>query len=148
MSLLRTRLRAGRLVAFTFVVIALGCGQKAGTPAPIVVTEHVSQTPGEIELSDPKVTLLEPSLVQFEVKYRFTKGKPDKYYMCDITFPGTLNHGVKPMEHWELKAEGVIRDKVELSKPGVKTFEIQMSETAAQQEPYRKISNVVSGQVQ
>jgi hypothetical protein len=114
-----------------------------------VVVPHVSPTPGEIELLDPKVTVLdEPTLVQFEVKYRFTKGKPDKYYSCDISFPGTPNHGVKMMDSWELKPEGVIRDKLMLKKPGAKSFEMYMSETPSPQEGYKKISNVVSGPVQ
>jgi hypothetical protein len=98
-------------------------------------------------LSDPEVTLLEPTLVQFEVKYRFTQGRPDKYYSCEVSFPGTPNHGVKMMEGWELKAEGVIRDKVMLSRPGAKSFEIYLSESPSPRESYKKISNVVSGRV-
>lgn len=144
------RLCARCLVFFPLVVLASGCGRKTdpAAPAPAVVVQHAPPTPGEIELFDPKVTLLEPTLVQFEVKYRFTKGQPDRYYACDISFPGTLNHGVKPMQSWELKTEGVIRDKVVLSKPPVKSFEIQMSEAASLQDGYKKNSNVVSGPVQ
>lgn len=144
------RLGAGCLVFIPLVGLALGCGQKPAPSAPIqvLVAPDVPPTPGEIQLSDPKVVFLEPTLVQFEVQYRFTKGQPDKYYACDISFPGTLNHGVKPMDSWELKAEGVIRDKVVLSKPGVKSFEIQISESSSPQDGYQKISNVVSGPVQ
>jgi hypothetical protein len=112
-----------------------------------VVVQHVSRAPGEVELSGPRVTLLEPNIVQFEVKYRFTKGQPDKYYSCDVSFPGTPNRGVKTMMSWELKPEGVIRDKIELKKPGAKSFEIYLSETPSPQEGYKKISNVVSGPV-
>src|SRR5262249_51235871 len=103
--------------------------------------------PGEIELSDPKVTFAGPNKVRFEVRYRFTKGKPDKYYLCEISFPGTPNHGAKPMETWELKSEGVIKDEVPLFKPPVQTFEIRMSEADSPQNGYTKISNVVSGPV-
>jgi hypothetical protein len=112
-----------------------------------VVTEEVSQEPGEIELSDPRVTLVKPTLVQFEVKYRFTRGKPDKYYACDVFFPGTPNHGVRMLDGWELKAEGVIKDGIVISKPPVKSFEIHMSEAPTPRDRYQKISNVVSGPI-
>jgi hypothetical protein len=127
------------------VALAPGCGRKADAPAPAPAARHASATPSEVRLSDPEVTLLEPTLVQFEVKYRFTRGRPDKYYSCDISFPGTPNHGVRMMEGWELKAEGVIRDKIMLSRPGAKVFEIYMSESPSPRESYKKISNVVSG---
>src|SRR5262249_188829 len=104
--------------------------------------------PGEIALSDPKVTLAEPNRVRFEVRYRFTKGKPDKYYLCEISFPGTPNHGAKPMESWELKSEGVIRDGIVLHKPPVQTFEIRVSEADSPQKGYKKISNVGRGGVE
>jgi hypothetical protein len=133
------------------VVLASGCGQKTAAPAPAVQQtppQPASQTPGEIELSDPKVSLLEPALIQFEVKYRFTQGKPDKYYSCDVLFPGTPNHGVKMIESWELKPEGVIQDKIMLSQPGAKSFEIHMSEAPTPRDRYQKISNVVSGPIQ
>jgi hypothetical protein len=132
------------------VVLASGCGQKTVAPvpaAPQAPPQPVSQTPGEIELSDPKVTLAEPTLVQFEVKYRFTKGQPDKYYTCDIFFPGTPNHGAKTMGAVELNAEGVIKDGFKLQGPPVKSFEIYMSEAPTPRDQYKKISNVVSGPV-
>jgi hypothetical protein len=130
------------------VIVAFGCSQKTSVPAPSLVVQPAALTPGEIELSEPKVVFVEPDIVQVEVQYRFTKGRPDKYYSCNITFPGTQNRGVKPMQSWELKPEGVIRDKFQLSKPGAKTFEISMSETESPQNGYKKISNVVSGPVQ
>lgn len=126
-----------------------GCGQQA-TPSGGVAVQAVENgpaEPGEIELSDPKVTFEAPNIVRFEVKYRFVKGKPDKYYCCDIKFPGTANQGKKSMNSWELKSEGVIRDGVVVSKPPVQSFEIEMSETTSPQEGYKKISNVVSGPV-
>jgi hypothetical protein len=141
------------LLALAFLV--LGCTQKTEIPAPVTQTEtpaavapRPAQTPGEIELSDPKVTLLEPKLVQFEVAYRFTKGQPDKYYSCDISFPDTPNYGVKRMQNWELKPEGVIRDKIVLTQPGVKSFKIHMSESLSPRETYKKNSNEVGGPVQ
>jgi hypothetical protein len=129
------------------VGLAPGCDHKADSPAPAVVAKQAPSTPGQIELSDAKVTLVEPMLAQFEVKYRFTRGQPDRYYACDISFPGTANHGVRQMEAWELKPEGVIRDAVVLSQPGVKSFAIHMSESVSPRERYKKISNVVSGPI-
>jgi hypothetical protein len=100
-----------------------------------------------IELSDPKVTLLEPTRVQFEVNYRFTQGQPDQWYMCDILFPGTPNHGVRMMQGWELKTAGVIQDQIMLSQPGATSFEISISESPSKQGPFRKVSNVASGSI-
>jgi len=127
-----------------------GCSPNSGTTAPVqaVGAEQSPPTPGEIELSGAKVTLVDPQTVQFEVNYRFTKGKPDKYYSWDISFPGTPNHAVGMMSSWELKAEGVLKDRVMLKKPPVKYFEIHMSEAASPQDGYKIISNVVSGQVE
>jgi hypothetical protein len=148
----------GQLVVL-LAILFLGCGQRAaepGTPGapgapgndPTRVTAPVSTEPGEIELSEPKVTFTKPNMIQFEVRYRFTKGKPDKYYMCDVSFPGTSNHAAKPMESWELKSEGVIKDGIMLSKPPVEKFEIRISESTSPQDGYKPISNVVTGPVQ
>jgi hypothetical protein len=148
-SLFTRRLGAGCSLFVSLMVLVPGCGQKNATPVRAVVepTAPESEGPAEIELSDPKVTLAEPTLVQFEVKYRFTKGKPSRVYACDIDFPGTENHAVKKMESWQLQTEGVIKDGVVLRKPPVEEFEITMSEAATAQNPSKKISNTVSGPV-
>ena len=148
---------SGRAAAGLFLiplaVLFTACGQRTapdatpGQTAQSGSTEPVSTEPGEIELSEPQVTFTEPNQVRFEVRYRFTKGKPDKYYMCEVSFPGTPNHGAKPMESWELKSEGVIKDGIVLSKPPVQTFEIRVSEADSPQNGYKPISNVVSGSV-
>ena len=135
------------LVLF-LTILASSCGPKASVPAPALVAEQTAPTPSEIELSDPKAVLLKGDIVQIEVKYHFTKGQPDKYYSCDVTFPGTSNRGVKPMMSWELTSEGVIRDKFQFSKPGAKIVEIFMSETTSPQNGYKKISNVVRSPIQ
>ena len=57
----------------------------------------MSTDPGEIKLADPKGTPADGNMIRFEVRYRLTKGKPDRYSMCEISFPGTTNHGQKPM---------------------------------------------------
>jgi hypothetical protein len=41
----------------------------------------------------------------------------------------------------------VIKDGVELSEPGAKSFEIYMSEASSPQGGFKKISNVVSGPI-
>ena len=134
---------------FCVLVICAACGRTAKTPSPVqVVADDEPVVPSEVELSAAKVTLHEPDIVGFEVKYRFTKGRPHQHYSCDISFPGSANQGVRLMESWELKGEGVIRDKVMLSKPGVKTFEIRMTEASSAQAPYKTISNVVTGPVE
>lgn len=146
MSSFIDRWRIGGLLA---VLLVVGCGQRASTPGTAVVqtARPVSAEPGEIELSDPKVTFEEPNLVRFEVRYRFTKGKPEKHYMCEVTFPGTTNVGAKPMESWELKPEGVIKDGIILTKPPVQTFEIRVSEADSPMDGFKLISNVLSGPV-
>ena len=93
------------------------------------------------------MTFTAPNPVRFEVNYRFTKGKPDKYYMCEVTFPGTKNHGAKPMESWELKPEGSSRTGSCCPSLPVETFEIRVSEADSPQNGYKLISNVVSGPV-
>ncbi len=142
---------AGCFLLFPLILLVSGCDLKTrpkpGDQLPVIPMQEVSQEPGEIELSDPRVTLREPNTVQFEVKYRFVKGRPDKYYSLDIAFPGTQNHGTKKMSNWELKPEGVIRDGIDLSDPGAKTFEIYMSETTSPQLGYTKNSNVVKGPI-
>jgi hypothetical protein len=144
---------SGKLAA-SFLVLPLvlffpACTPRSTAPQTPAVEEIPSEPtePGQIELSDPKVTFVAPNQVHFEVRYKFIKGKPSKYYMCEISFPGTPNHGAKPMERWELKSEGVIKDGLVLSKPPVQTFEIRVSEADSPQNGYKPISNTLSGSV-
>lgn len=143
------RRSAGGLLLVSLVVLIVGCSKPTAAPttAAVPTTKPVSAGPAEIELSEPKVTFEAPDLVRFEVRYRFTKGAPEKYYMCDISFPGTKNHGTKPMLGNQLKSEGVIKDSLNLFAPPVKTFEIRVSEAEVPMEGYKLISNVVSGTV-
>jgi hypothetical protein len=149
MSVFTGRPSAGGLLLIALAILSAGCSPRSAAPPPAVVqvTDPVSTEPGQIELFDPTVTLKEANTVYFEVRYRFTKGKPDKYYLCEIAFPGTSNHGAKPMDARELKSEGVIKDGIMLSKPPVQTFEIRVSEADSPQNGYKLISNVVSGPV-
>jgi hypothetical protein len=148
MSVFRGKPAVGFLL-LPVVLFFTACGQRPAAPEAPAIEEAPSgpPEPGQIELSDPQVTFVEPNQVRFEVRYKFTKGKPSKYYLCEISFPGTPNHGAKPMEKWELKAEGVIKDGVVLSKPPVQTFEIRVSEADSPQNGYKPNSNTVSGTV-
>jgi hypothetical protein len=113
-----------------------------------------SKEPSEIELSDAKVTFRKPAsaddrtIVMFEVKYRFTKGLPTRWYKLDIAFPGTTNHGFKELGFLPKDTEGVIKDGIELRHLPVKSFEMHVSEAASPMDRYHKISNVLSGPVE
>jgi hypothetical protein len=149
MSGFTSRRSAGGLLVVFLVILLSGCRQQVAVPdpAPAQTVRAGPTEPGEIELYDPQVTLGQDNRIRFEVHYRFTKGRPEKYYLCEISFPGTTNHGAKPMESWELKSEGIIKDGLLLHKPPVKTFEIRVSEADSPQDGYKKISNVVRGEV-
>lgn len=137
-------LRAACLLGLTLPFL-MGCGQQA-PPANKIAVEipPLSDEPGEVELLEAKVTRDKPDLVNFEVKYRFKKGKPDKYYLVEIRFPGTKNFGNKPMESWQLKSEGSFKDGLYLTQQdGVKDIEFVMSESTNPMAGYTKNSNVL-----
>jgi hypothetical protein len=137
------------VVLLGIALFGVACSQQPATPPPIVQVEEAAPVPGEIELSHAKAKLAEAALVRFEVNYRFTKGKPDKFYLCQISFPGgTANNAIKPMNSWELKVEGVIKDGVTLRAQPVKSFEISISEGPSSRGPFKKISNLISGPVE
>jgi hypothetical protein len=114
----------------------------------VAVAEREPDAPAEVELYDPKVYFRDAEVVMFEVKYRLTKGKLDKFYECQIAFPGTPNAGIKDMSRSELRAEGVIRDGVRLYKLPVMSYEISLSEGRSSRGPWKKISNVLRGTIQ
>jgi hypothetical protein len=143
------------VVFIALVTLLMGCLRKPDAPpgAQEDPSDPAPAGPSEVELSDPKVTFRDPTTVMFEVNYRFKSGRPNKYYSCDISFTGLGNDGARPeyfakrMESWELKAKGVIKDGVVLSKPGPTSFAIHLTEASSPQGPFKKISNVVSGPV-
>lgn len=127
----------------------LGCGQvDAPTPEVTRATSSGPPEPSEVELYEPKARLTEDGVVQFEVKYRFTSGKPSNYYRADVKFPGLESDGVKFMDGWELQESGVIRDGIVARALPVKEFEISLSEALLPQDGYSLISNTVSGEVE
>jgi hypothetical protein len=137
---------------FLLIVLAIvvGCGQQppARTQPVVEASPEPASEPGEIELYDAKANLTRPDTVAFEVKYRFTKGWPDRLYRCDIFFPGTENHATRTMQSPEMKKEGIIRDTAFLRKQPVKTFEIYFSETTSPKGMPTQNSNKVTGTVQ
>lgn len=132
-------------------VLYSGCTPKPGVPPRLQsqapAPPPADPTPSVVLLSDPKVTRVEADMVRFEVNYRFTQGKPVNWYTCTISFPGTANHAVKSMQGWELKAEGVLVDKVQLFKPGATTFVMHLEEAPTQRGPFHKISNEATGTI-
>ena len=139
---------AGGMILLPFMLLLTACGQRPAAPAVTEQVKPVSTEPGEIELSEPKATIAPMNRVRVEVRYRFTKGRPDKYYLCEITFPGTTNVGARPLDTWEMKPEGVFKDVVQLHKPPVDKFEIRFSEAESPQNGYKMISNVATGKVE
>jgi hypothetical protein len=140
------RLTRGVVLAGVAIGLA-GCSPAA---APVATPERqrpVSAEPSEVELSNPKLTHVAPDRLRFEVSYRFVKGVAGKSYMCELSFPESSNQRMKPMEWWELKPEGVIKDEIRADFPLGKKFEIRLSEAESPQDGYHKISNVVSGEV-
>lgn len=143
---------------FLVFLVAGGCSRRVAEstiPAEptVPIQEAVEVTdidlkPNEIVLSEPRITLIDPTLIQFEVKYRFSQGGPDKFYSCEVQFPGTKNRGRKLMDSWELKKEGIIKDGIRLAESGVTSYEIHITEATSPRETYHKISNVLSGKVQ
>jgi hypothetical protein len=143
------------MMLLSLMVCQTGCNKKAKEEKPSGPTvpkapEKADGPAISIELKDPKVTLLAPTLLRFEVNYRFLQGvpKPESWYACEVHLKGAQEGvGMKQMQGKELKADGLIWEDVMLFKPGAKSFEMHMSEAPGKGGPYRKVSNVVSGQV-
>ncbi len=151
MSQFTVRLGALHLILVSLGVMASGCGPKAvpaGSSAGAAAVEEGAKGPAKIELSDAKVTPLEPMFVQFEVKYRFSEGRPASGYTLMLSFPDIKEQCMKGMEAFEVKPEGVIRDKFRLSKPIGKSFEMHMGESPSSSHAYHQRSNLVTGTIE
>ncbi|MEQ1825897.1 MAG: hypothetical protein ABL921_08110 [Pirellula sp.] len=135
----------------TALISANGCNPPAAQPPAPMKSTIASNASVEnvIELSEPIVRFEAPDLIRFDFKYEFTEGSPNKFYLCEIVFPGTDHHGKKYMEKWELEKKGMIKSAIQLPElvPMVSNFEIKMSEANQPDAGFKKISNVVSGQV-
>ena len=127
-----------------------GCseGRPKTNTTPIVAVDTGPYEPCQVVLSGAKVTVPEPGVARFEVKYQFIKGKPSRFYSCDIAFPGTPARAMKRMEAWQLKSEGVIVDGLTIPKEGVEEFEIVFTEAPTGMAAYAPVSNIIKGKVQ
>lgn len=103
---------------------------------------------GVIEIYDAHGKLDEDGVVWLEVSYRFTSGKPVKLYLCNITFPGTDQVGLKPLQTFEVEAEGKFSTGIEVGETEVSDFEITLSEADSPDRGYHLISNTFSGKIQ
>lgn len=143
------------------VFLVAGCDSKPPAPAE-VPTKPAAETPskptitavvdpgppGVVELIGAKAHLDQDGFVRFEVNYRFTSGSPTRHYMLDITFPDTKNRGVKPMQSWEVKPEGIIKTRIQVSDPPVKQYSMNFSEADSPQQGYKVISNTLTGEIE
>jgi hypothetical protein len=130
------------------LLVITSCGKRDTASTVTRATSPGPPEPSEVELYEPVARFEEPDLVQVEVKYRFTQGKPTHYYLLEVRFPGTNEAGIKPIDGWELQDEGVIRDGFFVEDSQVTEFEIELTEAVVPMEGYTRISNVVTGTVQ
>jgi hypothetical protein len=130
------------------IVFAAGCSGR--DPGDATVAQSTSSGPREasvVELYDPRVWLEDDNMARFEVKYRFTQGKPVHHYQAEVRFPGTGNAGVKGMANWEMKEEGVIRDGIYIDELPIDEFEMELKEAFVPQDGFFTISNLATGRV-
>ena len=138
-----------------FILFILVCGfavtacKPNGASAPAATTTAVVKdaVPGKIEISAVDLTMLEDS-ARFKVHYKFLEGSPSKYYMCTFEFPGTTKKGLKPLDAWEMKPEGVIVAGVELGPEKLTEFTVHLAEADSPDAGYRDNSNVFAGKIE
>ncbi|MDZ4683546.1 MAG: hypothetical protein SH850_00560 [Planctomycetaceae bacterium] len=150
------RIRGCGLGFFLLLAGASGCTPSptapvpAETPAPAATTSTVIETaePGVVELTNATAKYGDDNIVRFEIAYKFTSGAPVKHYQCDILFPGTNNRGIKPMDAWEVKPEGVIKTGIEVADDTVRDFSITFAEADSPDRGYKVISNTLTGVIE
>lgn len=134
------------------VAITGGCkpsGSSHEAPPVEIAAVVTSSEPSQVDLIEATAKLNDVNVVQFEVNYAFSTGRPNKFYLCEIAFPGTEHKGLKAMEAWELKPTGTIKGGVELPEGlQVDKFSVTLSEADSPDRGYTKISNVLDGNVQ
>jgi len=119
--------------------------------APATTTRVENAPPGVVELTSATARLdsqADTHFVRFEIAYKFTSGSPVKHYMVEIAFPGTTNHGVKPMDAWEVKPEGVIKTGIQVADDTVKEYSITFAEADSPDRGYKVISNTLTGVIE
>jgi hypothetical protein len=130
----------------------IGCQPVAGPTPPPASKSTINTSAGVenvIEISEPLVRFEAPNLIRFDFKYQFTQGTPNKFYLCEIVFPGTPHHGKKYMESWEMEKKGIVKSGIELPElePMVSDFELKVSEAVQPDAGFYKVSNVLVGKV-
>jgi hypothetical protein len=133
--------------------LAAGCDrapapQSQAPATPVITAVATAAPPGVVELISATGRLNAENIVRFEVAYRFTSGSPTKNYMCEFAFPGTNDRGVKPLDAWEVKPEGVIQTGIQVSDESVKEYSITFSEADSPDRGYKVISNTLTGEVE
>jgi hypothetical protein len=140
--------RLWNIIPLACLALCLGCSAQPAATAPIV-EDAGSDEPFEyaqVELSDPKFTVTEDGICNFEVRYKFVKGKIGENYMLTLKFPGTQNSCIKQMNSWHFTGpEGVIKDGIPLQEPNFSEYEFTFSEAEVPMDGYTLISNVLTG---
>jgi hypothetical protein len=109
------------------------------------VVEVIPYVPASIEITDVKARYDAPEIAYVQFEYRFTSGHPLAFYQCDIKFPDSGQGGVKEMQAWELKDNGVIKTGFNVTKSPGNTVEITIGEAETPDKGYKVISNKASG---
>lgn len=125
--------------------LVLGCGKKAEPPKAAQSTE-VTHEPGVIEIRKVDVAVSDEQVATFRIHYKFTSGKPNKFYMCNLVFPGNEKKGMKPLDAWEMKPEGNVLTRLEIDD-SINEFTIQFSEADSPDKGYTANSNTFAGKV-
>ena len=138
-------LTVARLAFFCGLSLA-GCTNSKSKEIPASTTTITTSVQARVELSEATARIDELHVLRVDVKYRFAEGKPNKFYMCEITFPGTDRNGLKAMEAWELQTSGVIKAGIELQEGEVlKEFKVSFAEANSPDQGYKTISNSIEG---
>lgn len=117
-----------------------------GNSAPATTAVVKEAVPGKIEITAVDTSLQE-SAIRFKVQYKFVEGAPTKYYMCTFEFPGTDKKGLKQLDAWEMKPEGVIVAGVDFGAEKLTDFTVRLAEADSPDQGFRDNSNVFSGKL-
>lgn len=101
----------------------------------------------EVELGEPTATFQAPDIIRVEIPYKFVVGAPVAHYGCEVKFLDPDFTGLKYLQAWELKNEGVIRDGFVIGAEPKGAFEVVFTEAESPDQGYHPISKVVTGQL-
>ena len=146
-------MRLALCLLFLNVLAIAGCSPQESSSArsagPVITktTDAGPIAPGVVALKSASATRDENNVIRFEVSYVFTSGSPVKTYLCNVTFPGSDQVGIRPLESFELKPEGTFKMGIEVGENKVDAFELTFSEADSPDRGYTVISNTLVGQV-